>query len=226
MTILAIVSIAAFIGLGRWQWGRGVEKAALWTAFASQSMSDAQAARGADLGRLPRFAAVSLRGRYEPERQFLLDNRTHEGRAGYEVLTPFVLDDGTLVLVNRGWVPFGGFRDRLPDIGFDPGATRDVRGRLDALPSAGLAVGRSQPTSGEAWPKVTSFPQMGELASALGQELPPQVLLLDAQAPWGFVREWRPPGMEPERHYSYAIQWWSFALAVGVLFAVLNVRKT
>lgn len=225
MLALAILSIAAFIGLGRWQWGRGVEKAVLWDAFASQSIENAVPARSSDLARLPRFAAVALSGRYEPERQFLLDNRTHEGRAGYEVLTPFVLDDGTRLLVNRGWVPFSGFRDRLPDVQFESSGTLEVRGRLDALPSAGLALGRAQPASGGAWPKVTSFPQMGELSSALGHELAPQVLLLDAQAQWGFVREWQPPGMEPARHYSYAIQWWSFALAVGVLFVVLNVRK-
>ncbi len=47
--------------------------------------------------------------------QFLLDNMTHAGRAGYEVLTPLLLDDGRVLLVNRGWLPLpDGRRDELP----------------------------------------------------------------------------------------------------------------
>jgi len=49
--------------------------------------------------------------------------------------------------------------------------------------------------------------------------------LLDPQEPNGYVREWRPPGIQPVRHWSYAIQWWCFAAAVIVFWAVIGRRK-
>jgi surfeit locus 1 family protein len=51
------------------------------------------------------------------------------------------------------------------------------------------------------------------------------VLLLDAEIPGGYVREWSPPGMPPSRHFSYAIQWWGFAGVLLVLYFGLNFRK-
>jgi surfeit locus 1 family protein len=50
-------------------------------------------------------------------------------------------------------------------------------------------------------------------------------VLLDPQAPDGYVRDWHPPGMSPARHWSYAIQWWSFAALALVLWGVLSVAK-
>jgi surfeit locus 1 family protein len=50
-------------------------------------------------------------------------------------------------------------------------------------------------------------------------------LLLDPQLPDGFVREWAPPGMPPDRHFSYAIQWWGFAVVLLVIYFGLNFRK-
>jgi surfeit locus 1 family protein len=50
-------------------------------------------------------------------------------------------------------------------------------------------------------------------------------VLLDGGAPHGYAREWRPPGIEPRRHYSYAVQWWSFAVLTAVLWIVLALRR-
>jgi surfeit locus 1 family protein len=224
-TMLTAILCVLFVSLGRWQWNRGVEKQVVWDSFARGT--DALVALGnrrtADM---PRYAQVSVTGRYAGERQFLLDNRTLDGKAGYEVLTPFALADGRWLLVNRGWVPFTGFRDRLPDVALPDTAERSIQGRVDRLPSAGLASGRAAPASGGTWPRVTTYPAMAELESALGgTALEAQVLLLDANEPLGFELRWRPPGMEPVKHTSYAIQWWSFAVVLLGLFFGLNIRK-
>jgi surfeit locus 1 family protein len=223
LTLLAAVAIVTFVALGRWQWHRGVERDAQWEAFAVAG--EALPAGARDLAALPRFERVTLTGRYDPGHQFLLENRSRNGRPGYEVLTPFVLADGRAVLVNRGWLPFSGYRDRLPQIGFDAPPSVRITGRLDNLPAAGLDTGRAGPQPGSLWPKLASFPTLKELAGALGRKLEPRIVLLDDGAPYGYAREWRPPGIEPSRHYSYAVQWWSFAALTALLWSILTFRR-
>ena len=101
-----------------------------------------------------------------------------------------------------------------------------VTGRIDELPSAGLESGRAAPAQSGGWPRVTSYPKPEQLATALGvATVEPRVLLLDAAMPEGYQRDWQPPGMVPEKHWSYAIQWWSFGVLLIVLYVVLNLRK-
>jgi surfeit locus 1 family protein len=66
---------------------------------------------------------------------------------------------------------------------------------------------------------------MSQLSVALGAPLEPRMVLLDAAAEDGYVRDWHPPGMEPIRHWSYAVQWWCFAFVLFVLWVGLNLRK-
>jgi len=225
MTALTVLLLAVFISLGRWQWSRAEQKEALARGFAAGA-EQAQPLGALSTATLSRYAVVSVTGEWDAARQFLLDNRTRDGRAGYEVLTPLRLEDGRWLLVNRGWLPFEGRRDRLPEVatGLVPGAVT-LRGRLDELPTAGLASGRAAPALSGAWPRVTSFPQTAQLAAALGGvRLEPRVLLLDASAPAGYRRDWQPFVKGPEQNFSYAVQWWSFGVLLLVLFVKMNLR--
>ncbi len=62
------------------------------------------------------FQRLSVTGTLDGAHQFLLDNRSWRGTAGYEVLTPLRRPAARTLLVDRGWVPFTGSRRRLPDI--------------------------------------------------------------------------------------------------------------
>lgn len=224
MTVLAVVLFAVFVSLGRWQWQRGEARQAMWADFEQRQAPSATLS--GELEHLARFTRVEFSGRFETRHQFLLENRSHAGRAGYEVLTPFLLVDGRCVLVNRGWIPFTGHRDRLPDVTIPASEQQRISGRLDELPVAGLASGRAPPSPpGDAWPKLTSFPTPEELRDALGMKCARRILLLDADAGPGYVREWAPPGLAPDRHFAYAIQWWGFAVVLLVLYFGLNFRK-
>ena len=234
MTVAAALLFVAFISLGRWQWGRAEQKRVIWDQFA-RGADVAQPLATRPLEQWLRFQHVQLHGRWHAERQFLLDNRIIDGAAGYEALTPFELADGRWLLVNRGWLRFNGHREQLPDVTMpaqaqnalppEPGAMISLRGRLDLLPSAGLATGRAAPAAAGPWPRVTSYPRMDELAAVLGHPLQGRVLLLDPNEADGFVRRWQPPGVSPDTHWSYAIQWWCFAALLLVLYVVLNTRR-
>ena len=224
LTLGAVVLCALFIRLGFWQWDRGNTRQAEWDAFA----------RGADkalpldtrgMANVERFQRVILTGQYDPAHQFLLDNRSHDGRPGYEVLTPLDRPDGRVVLVDRGWVAFTGSRQKLPDVTLRSQGPVTLTGRSDDLPTAGLPSGRAAPPVDGAWPKVTSYPTMAELSAAFGHPLESRILLLDAHDPNGYVRDWHPPGMQPVRHWSYAIQWWAFAVVVIIFWVVVSRKK-
>ena len=73
--------------------------------------------------------------------------------------------------------------------------------------------------------RVTSFPDHAELAHLWGVKLLEPVLLLDDASGPGYLRDWKPPGVSPDRNYSYAIQWWSFALLAVAMFIGLNLKR-
>jgi surfeit locus 1 family protein len=222
-TAFTVLVCALFILLGRWQWHRGEHRQAEWDRFSAGTERVLPlGARGTS--EVPKFQRVSVVGRYDPDHQFLLDNRIDQGRAGMEVLTPLERPNGQVLLVDRGWVPFAGFRDHLPDVALRTRETLTVTGRVANLPVPGLALGRSPPLPQGPWPKVTTFPSMSQLTVALGTALEPHILLLDPQDADGYSRHWQPPGIAPLRNWSYALQWWCFALVMAAVWVRLSIR--
>jgi len=233
MAALTLFGVVMFLELGVWQWHRAAEKRAMAAAFALGSAGPAEPLGGRSAAQLARYTQLRVTGRYDAAHQFLLDNMSFGGRTGYEVLTPLRLEDGRLLLVNRGWIELpAGRRDRAPDIDIavtaptGRAAPVDIMGRLDTLPVTGLALGRAAPTRDGLWPKRTSFPTMDELEAALGQKLEARQLLLSPDAPDGYGREWHSAaaGFGPERHVAYAIQWWGFAALCLFLFVFMNLE--
>jgi len=225
--LLTAALLPVFVSLGSWQWNRGQQRQATWDEF-SRGDAAADPVPASRLAQMPRYARVQVEGRLDGERQFLLDNLSHAGAPGYQVLTVLELAEGSHLLVNRGWVPFSGFREQLPPVALPEGAAGTpmvLTGRIAGLPVAGLASGRMAPAPDGSWPRVASFPSIEQLAEVYGAPLLPVVLLLDADSGPGFVREWQPPGLPPERHIGYAVQWWAFALLLVGLFVGLNVKR-
>jgi surfeit locus 1 family protein len=234
---LALLAALGFLQLGRWQWHRADQKRALAAAFEAGMAAPVTALGERPSAALPRYAQVSVTGIYDASHQFLLDNLIVNGQVGYEVLTPMQLGDGRWLMVNRGWVALPGHsRARLPAIGLPEGQARTVSGRLDELPVNALASGRAAPSGSDQagagagsadWPKRTSFPTVAELAATLGHPLEPRQLLLAADATDGYLRDWKPAsaGFGPERHLSYAIQWWGLGALSLFLLVFMNLEK-
>ncbi|MGH8253172.1 MAG: SURF1 family protein [Steroidobacteraceae bacterium] len=233
MATLALAAVLLFAQLGRWQWHRAAEKRALAAEFEAGVAAGATGLGERALTAVPRYAQLRVRGHYDGARQFLLDNISRDGAVGYEVLTPFVLEDGRILVVNRGWLPLpGGRRDRLPDVTIPPPATSapalaEITGRLDKLPVAALAIGRAPPDAGPSWPKRTSFPSAAQLGAALKAPIEDGQLLLSAAEPMGYRRDWplSANGFAPSRHVAYALQWWSFGALALFLFLFLNIER-
>lgn len=217
MLALALV----FARLGYWQVQRKAEKTELFRRFAEAPVLELEDA----IGQGARFARVEARGHYDTRRHLLLDNRIFRGQAGVHVLTPFVLEDGSLVLVNRGWLPLRADRRSLPAVPTS-GGMRLVSGRLDRLTSKGPRLGDPDELQPDRWPQLVTYPDARSISEALGQDVPDWVLELDPSDESGFGdRDWKPAVMAPEVHGAYAVQWFGLSAAAIVIWFVLGVRR-
>ena len=224
---ILVVVFTLCIGLGLWQLDRADEKRTLFQLFAlgetKELLTELELDEGPDGDR---YRRVELRGSFSSSQQFLLDAMTHAGRAGYEVLTPFKLADTKgWVIVNRGWVAALADRAGIPDVAVRENP-RTIRGRIDSLPRPGLRLAAGTTPALDAWPRVLLFPRMSELEAALKVPLFEYQLLLDPSEPDGFVREWQPRAMPPERHVAYAVQWFALAATVLCIGVILGVRRS
>jgi surfeit locus 1 family protein len=211
--------------LGTWQYARGGAKAALLDAYAAALTQPPVEVTAAT----PPHGAVPQRvhatGRYDAQRQLLLDNQVHDRVPGYHVWTPLVLARGGIVLVNRGWVPLGADRGVVPQLPAPAGPVRGS-GLWRSLPEPGLRLA-AEPCRVATWPRVVNYPRLEDLQCLFDSPPLPGVLLLDAQEPGGWVRDWPQAlvALPPQRHYGYAAQWWALAATVVVLFVFLNLKR-
>ncbi len=208
-----------FVSLGIWQTHRAEEKERLITLHRARSQA-AELVLGPL--RFPpldevRYRRVALEGRYDDAHQILLDNQIVDHQAGYFVLTPLQVSGGEQrILVNRGWVPAGPNRSTLPRVAVGGNAVR-VRGVVDKFPSVGWRLrGAETPTPG--WPGVVQLVDAAALSLHLGYPVVPYQVLLDASEPNGYVRRWTSSDPDPGKNRGYALQWFSFATILMVLF--------
>ena len=166
-----------------------------------------------------RYRKIKAIGYYDNQHQFLLDNQVYQGRAGYFVLTPFLLDgESTAVLVNRGWIPIGKSRNELPSISISQKKIT-LSGRINRFPRVGLKLeGAEIPTL--TWPAVIQVVDTLVIAGQIGYSLLPVQVELDQDAEFGFVRAWHESVvMTPEKHTAYAVQWFLLAITLTLLWA-------
>ena len=223
-SVITLVVLGILIALGFWQLDRATQKRILLASYSVdpnatvvQLEPDLQSAT--DL----RYQFASATGYYDAKHQFLLDNRTSHGRAGYHVLTPFKLRESQVaVLVNRGWIPIGVSRAELPDPDVAT-QRRTIEGRIKQPLADSFMLGDEQPR--QRWPYRIQRVETERLATELGYPLLPVILLLDSEQQDGYVRDWNTLPFGPERNVGYAVQWFGLAVALLIIYLVVNTRK-
>lgn len=221
LTILLTVLALVFLRLGLWQLDRKAEKTALFEAFESAPEMRIERALENEVN----LARIEARGRYDPSRHLLLDNRIWKGRVGVHVLTPFTLSDGRMLLVNRGWLPLPPDRRSLPDVPTEA-ADRLLHGRLVRPPSGGPKLGEADVLRPDRWPQLVTYLDLPAAADALDAPLLPWIVQLDARDASGFEdRQWQPAVMQPALHGGYAVQWFGLFAATVFIWLTLGFRK-
>jgi surfeit locus 1 family protein len=228
-TLVFIPLLLVLLRLGVWQLDRAEEKQQVLDHYrAMAELSPLKSLPGRDAERLAiHNRKVELRGHFIADRAFLHDNQVYHGKVGYHVLSPFVdMASGRIVLVNRGWVAMPYMRrDLLPDTSVSTDLVT-IRGTI-YLPAEAAISFDVQGAVGEAWPKVVQNINPTELSGTLTEDLMPYWLLLDGTDDrfGGYKREWHLVAAPPEQSTSYAIQWFTMAGVLILLYIVLNVKR-
>lgn len=220
-----VPGLVLLLSLGTWQLHRGQAKQAMLDHYAAAGTQAAVAFNPKQLATLQPLR-VELSGRYDDQRQLLLDNQSNHQRPGYEVWTPLRLADGALLIVNRGWIPQSGTRAQPPSPAAPQGEQK-ISGYWRALAEPGMRLGQPACEKATRFPQIVNYPKAAELQCTLGEPVLNGELLLDAKAGGGFVREWNfDNGFPPTRHYGYAAQWYALALTLLAFFIKLNLKRS
>jgi surfeit locus 1 family protein len=222
--LLTCAGVALFCALGLWQLERAAYKQAIEDKYAARLGADYRRYRPGDETGDIAYRKLRFDGRFDPEHHFLLDNQTHQGRAGYHVLTPFRLrDSDAILLVDRGWAPWGASRDPLPAIEPAP-ASSAVSGIAHLPEKSKFQIGEVELNS--EWPQLIPYLDLEMLREQYSPRLLPMVLWMAPETADPYLREWRPVWLPPQKSRAYAVQWFSFAVVALLLFFILNLRKT
>lgn len=224
-TLATLALLPLLVSLGFWQLDRAEEKRALQAEYDARSRDEpVLIGSGVQAAEDLRFHKVVAHGRYDPEYEILLDNRVHRGQPGYYVITPLKLRDSDVrVLVNRGWVPLGESRTRLPDIA-TPQGEQEITGVATVPLERRFSLGGEAPRG--RWQVVWPYLDLARYAGAVPFPIQPVVVLLDpASTAGGFVREWARLDTGIATHQGYAFQWFTLALALATIYLFVNLEK-
>jgi cytochrome oxidase assembly protein ShyY1 len=231
LTLVALLLIPTMIRLGIWQMHRYEERSAR-----NQLVTDALGAKPVPVQTLTspghtvtskdRYRSVTATGTFDTADEVVVRRRVNSDETvGFHVLTPFVLTDGKVVLVNRGWIPANGpSQTAFPKIPAPPGGRTTVTGRL--MPDETTAASGIKDLKGLPDRQIMLI-NSEEQARRLGTTVLGGYLAQTAPEPKGDTPELiGQPGKEDAAlNYAYAIQWWLFSAAVPVGWVVLVRRE-
>lgn len=222
------IFILLMVLAGFWQLDRAKQKLEIKAGYARALEQPVYSIAESDV--LPEAALyqrIRLKGHFINEHQFLLDNQVYsEGlnkQIGYDVITPFVIGNGQTVLVNRGWVAAGSNRDQLPNVNIRvDGQKQEITG-LVSIPMPGYRLGEMD--ADLRWPRVIQYIDFDKISARLQQKIHPSLIILDAGQANVYHYHWKLIADNPEKHYSYALQWFGMALALVILLFILFKRN-
>lgn len=226
ITACVLVAIGGLLRLGVWQLHRAEEKIELQTSYQDmQQMAPKEienvpiAGRQYDAIQLQN-RQVKLQGKYLNEKSLFLIYQTFEDQIGFEIVTPFKLSSrDEIILVSRGWTgaaSYEALRDKLPAIEGE----QTLHGQI-YVPRAAEAEKRNDIAEVK-WPLLIRHLNSEELQGLFSSPLFPYVVRLNKGQNGLLVRHWPEVHVDTGRNFSYALQWFSMAIALGVVSLLLS----
>lgn len=201
--------------LGEWQFGRLDDKRDRNAVIEANAHEDPVPvgdvlAPGEPVAETEEYTVVEATGTYEVDDTLIVRYRTRDGAQGVDVVVPLVTDDGTALVVDRGWLAYDG-----------PPA--DAIDEVPAPPADEVTLTAWVRADGEGGSTEVSDGGMRAISStAVGDALDLEVyggfveLLSEDPAPAESLEPAEEPDTGEGPHFFYGLQWWFFGLlAVG-----------
>tara|TARA_B100001057_G_scaffold187361_1_gene188193 strand:- start:133 stop:813 length:681 start_codon:yes stop_codon:yes gene_type:complete len=214
LSLIIIISTCFYLGL--WQMDRADEKLRLQTDFINQVSKDYIDTKS--VGENPlRYTKIYSNGIFV-EPYFLLDNIVFNRKAGYFVISPFLLDN-KILLVNRGWVE-NYSRLRFPTIS-TPIEKTIIKGYVK-YPMQLLELSEFNITKNK--PYVLQNINISQISKILDRDVYSFILTLDENSKYSYQYIAEKNEKKHFKHYMYAGQWFLFTI-IGIVFLIILNRK-
>jgi surfeit locus 1 family protein len=224
LIILLAISSLICVRLGFWQLERLQQRMDRNTSITDQLNASVEPFSLAELD----YQRVTLEGNYLHEHEILLQNRSLDEVTGFHVITPLQIDDGSVIPIDRGWIPYEtGAAFALDSFQM----TESVRIEGVLLPSQPQPRWRFLsdpiPEPGDPPLKTWRLIDIKGIQRQMPFLLHHQFISLIHIEP---IREPQPePDFQPDLsngpHLSYAIQWFSFA-AIAIIGGAIMLQRS
>jgi cytochrome oxidase assembly protein ShyY1 len=222
--VVVFSAAIGMLGLAKWQWNRHLERDAFVSSVRAKEALEPTELTPLLADSTPgdiEYRRVTASGTYVDGPQLVEILRTQDGVNGVNVLTPFQIDGGPIVIVNRGFVANG---QPVPD---PPAGTLRIGGT--ARRSEVRRTGELTDNNDGATTEVRRI-DLPVIATKLGITVAPVYIDFIASEPASPT----PPSPVPvpnlsggPPHVSYTVQWiiFSIAVVVGWVFAIRRSRR-
>lgn len=228
LTLACIFVIPAFQALAEWQWRRLDQRHAYNQAIQAQiskapiAISELVLAASDPvvLADEATWRTVELTGTWIAQSQVLVRKQSLESNSGLWVVTPLLLTDGTIAMVNRGWTPAANSAMETPMIAPLPTGVIEVLGRVRAATARTKSAPTDLPTGQvDRIIPLEIYPSDSTITNSYVEMTASRPESRTAE-----IRELPAPEVTEGNHRSYAIQWtfFEFLTVVGWLVLVRN----
>ena len=229
--LFVLAMVITMVNLGLWQLDR-LEQRRDRNARVSERMAEApvpadglvEPGDDAAVAALE-FRTVTATGTYLRDEEVLVRSRSLDGAPGSWVLTPLLLDDGTAVVVNRGWVQNNGRLTSVPEELGAPAGEVTVGGLVRRSETKGR-FGSTDPTAGQLANLARA--DVARIDAQVDEDLLPFYVQLLEQDPAIADDDPQPvpaPPLDEGPHLSYAFQWFTFTLLTLIFYPLILRRR-
>lgn len=215
-TVVVIIIASLFIVLGVWQLDR-LNQRHTENAVGEEQLNEPPAdfddllvQADGDLSAIEYRRAIA-RGAFDVEGEVLVRSQVYLGTAGFNLVTPLIMEDGSAVLVNRGWVPLN--MDTVPVEGASPVPIAGTVNGWIELSQSRPPLGPKDPEGGRL--VSVSRIDIDRIQQQLDYPLAPVYLVLENPITGELPVPLAAPRFDEDGpHLAYAIQWFGFAMVL------------
>ncbi|MDA8905487.1 SURF1 family protein [Candidatus Thioglobus sp.] len=221
-SILITATFAFLVSLGFWQLERADDKRSIEASIKQANTGSVELIKKEEGLQSKEYYEVRLQGKYLSDKQFIYDNQIVDQVSGYYVLTPYALEgQSKAILINRGFIPWNGRRDKLADIVIGQ-ETREIKVQI-SKPIKRMELKLSE--VGIQFPALIQSIDLQDMADRAKVDFSSVIGLLDASASNGFIRKWEPYTGSIEKHIGYAVQWFLMALVLAIIGIRIAIKQ-